>query len=219
VAAELIWGAHGTSAALVGGDTDSLKYMGVSPEDILAALEPLHDATWRAIHRVTDRAARTAPRLYSTPIAMALGRFEVEERFASFVQGWTKAYGGVTPEGEVTIRMAGVPRSGEWSLSAWVYMMVAKHGAEILLRLYRPGLFLQPDLSQVAAPEFVRGRLPIIRHVPYNVRDLTKRDCITSIRWQKAHGRYEQAASDGSAVAGWRNGRPYLATAEDLLEG
>lgn len=66
LAVMLIWDALGDDARIISGDTDSLKIAmrgGVTEDDISRALQPLHDATRRALDETQSRLRKTFPAL------------------------------------------------------------------------------------------------------------------------------------------------------------
>lgn len=94
IAIRLIWEALGDSVRVVGGDTDSLKVAcsdGVTPDDLMRALEPLHEATREAIARTQRRVREDWPE-YASDLA-GVGEFEVEnvEAYPEHVELWNKA--------------------------------------------------------------------------------------------------------------------------------
>lgn len=214
VAAELIYAEHGAAAALVAGDTDSLKYATALPfEELLAPLAPLHSAVADGIARITERARRLFPAAFCE--APDLGHFTPDGEYAHFYAAWQKAYVGETADGAIDITLAGVPRGSDGSLLAWLRTMTAVHGFGIVPRVLCFGATLAAGLSHVEAATYDAGGFPIIRQVDYNLADCTSAEVISSIRWQRAHGR--DVPVDASAYAGWQDGRPILVADGDRI--
>lgn len=215
IAAELVHDAFGDEARVVAGDTDSLKIRTDLPvEEVLRALEPLHAAVREGIVLVTERARRMFPDAFHD--APTLGRFEPDGEYAHFYAAWQKAYIGQRDDGTLDITLAGVPRSGEWTLAAWLRMMVDEHGLDIVRRVLCFGARLAAGLSHVETAAYAPGAFPRIEEVDYNMSDATSAETISTVAWQRARGR--DVPYDPSAYAGWdHTGRPILVADGDRI--
>lgn len=209
IALELLWRAFGTDIAIIAGDTDSIKITTDIPtERILAALAPLHAATRDAIARTTSRAREMWPSAYRS--MDGVGEFEVEDVFCEFYAPGVKQYVGISDGGKVTLKLAGVPREGDFSYAAWVAQMVRKHGSGILTRVFTFDVQLAPNVSQVTAPDEdavttdAEGHITIRqpRGVYYTLNDTSSADARASVRWLRSHGR--EVTLDPVAVCSWR---------------
>lgn len=129
IAMMLLYQALGDNVTVTGGDTDSLKIAcadDVGPEDLLSALEPLHDATRRAITHVQSRVRATFPekasRLYH------IGEFEIEnnEPYPYHLEAWNKARASIDSNMHCHITLAGVSRPrGAFTIETWADDLIA----------------------------------------------------------------------------------------------
>ena len=116
IAMMLIYRHFGERVTVTGGDTDSLKIScaaDVTDEELLDALEPLHDAIEAAIDRTMRRVRVTAPDTAST--LEHIGKFEVEDcggttRYVEHMELWNKARVSLDGKGRVHVTCAGLPR-------------------------------------------------------------------------------------------------------------
>lgn len=116
IAMMLVYSRLGDSVTVTGGDTDSLKIRcdaGVTDDDLLTCLAPLHDAVETAINRTMRRVRTTAPDMAST--LDHIGKFEVEDcggatRYVRHMELWNKARVSLDKTGRVHITCAGLPR-------------------------------------------------------------------------------------------------------------
>lgn len=124
----------GDGVDVLGGDTDSLKIRAdedVSPEDILEALRPLHDAADRAISICQTRNRTLYPNAAGFE---SLGHFEHESTAPWHFEAWNKARAYVDGEGIPHITCAGLMRPpGTYHIENWMADMLRTHTpAEVL---------------------------------------------------------------------------------------
>lgn len=214
LAIELLWEAFGDHVRVVGGDTDSLKVScdeGVTAHMLIDALEPLHDATRRAIARTQRRVRECFPD-YSVSLE-GVGEFEVEnaEPYPEHVELWNKAR--VTWDGErAHVTCAGLSRPrGEYTIEDAIGECVARgmgFGEAVSLCL---GYNTFVDNSVSHALERTRPRaadrvrLRVTDHLgdghdidlpeaiclygaPRNVADTTKRSNLCNVRYLRSQG-------------------------------
>lgn len=123
----------GSRVRVTGGDTDSLKIScdaDINPNEILKALEPLHNATNAAINHVQERVRSGFPNLAST--LDHIGEFEIENEkpYPWHLEGWNKARASFDDKGECHITLAGVSRPrGSYTVETWATDRV-KNGAD-----------------------------------------------------------------------------------------
>jgi hypothetical protein len=207
LAMQLIWNRFGDDARILAGDTDSLKIRtDLDPQDIVAALEPLHNMTRKAIDRVTGRAWGLFPR--ECDDMDGVGEFVVEEEFDHIYVANIKQYVTIDPSGAIDLTLAGVPKGGEWSFGAWLHQMVDRYSPKILERVFTWGVVLSPSVSQLTGIDYadvdIEGhRLPQLMHVSYTLDDPIDPENAATIRWQRDHGRPQRV--DGIAQATWRD--------------
>ena len=214
LAIELLWETFGDSVRVVGGDTDSLKVScdeGVTAQMLIDALEPLHDATRRAIERTQRRVRECFPE-YTVELE-GVGEFEAEnaEPYPLHVELWNKAR--VTWDGRSAhVTCAGLSRPrGEYTIEDAIGECVAKgmgFGEAVNLCL---GYNTFVDNSVSHALERTRPhaadrvRLRVTDHTgeereidlpeaiclygaPRNVADTTKRSNLCNVRYLRSQG-------------------------------
>ena len=214
LAIELLWGAFGDRVRVVGGDTDSLKVScdeGVTAQMLMDALEPLHDATRRAIGRTQRRVRECFPEY--VVVLEGVGEFEAENEvpYPLHVELWNKAR--VTWDGNrAHVTCAGLSRPrGEYTIEDAIGGCVAKgmgFGEAVSLCL---GYNTLVDESVSHALERTRPRaadrvrltvtdykgeerdidLPAaicLYGAPRNVADTTKRSNLCNVRYLRARG-------------------------------
>ena len=213
IAMQLIWDAYGDAARIIAGDTDSLKIRtDLDPQDVVAALEPLHNATREAIDRVTSRAWDLFPQACED--MTGVGEFEVEDDGVMdvFYAPNIKQYCSVDKvTGVVALTLAGVPHCSEDGYAAWLRLMVARYTPRVLERVFTWGVTLSPAVSQLTDIDLTdvdegTSRLPMRRGLDYTLSDPLDPENAATIRWQKSHGRHIRI--DGIATAIWRDGSP-----------
>lgn len=143
IAMMLVYSRLCDSVTVTGGDTDSLKIRcdaGVTDDDLLACLAPLHDAVETAINRTMRRVRVTAPDMAST--LDHIGKFEVEDcggstRYARHMELWNKARVSLDVAGRVHITCAGLPRpEGAYTAEDFIRdLMRAGHDFADVVRL------------------------------------------------------------------------------------
>ena len=142
IAMQLLYEAFGGAVIVTGGDTDSLKVAcvdGITSQDLIDALEPLHRATTAAIQLCMAR-------LQENYQAMAanldgVGCFEIEpatkscEWYPVHLEAWNKARVSIDNLGKPHVTMAGMSRpDGEYTIVNWVADMIkAGHAPNELL--------------------------------------------------------------------------------------
>lgn len=117
------------------GDTDSIKCVAECGNDkIIEALQPLHDATDRAVARVQDRVRTSYPDLASR--FKDLGHFMIEEaapgedRWEHQMDGWAKTRITMS-HGHYHVTAAGVPQPvGMYTIEDWCNEMGKKRSFE-----------------------------------------------------------------------------------------
>lgn len=120
IAIMLITGAYGDAARVLGGDTDSLKIsldIGITPTDVLDALQPLHAAVTDAIAMTQGRVREEFPDIAST--LDGIGTFDNEGVNPAHMEAWNKAR--IYWDGEKThVTCAGLPRpKGRYTIETW----------------------------------------------------------------------------------------------------
>ena len=128
IAIMLLWQTFRSRVTVCGGDTDSIKVRcdnDVTPEDILEALEPLHNATTSAIDTCMGRMRRNFPQLCSK--LEHVGCFEVEPAtredhfYALHMEAWNKARVSIDGNGRPHVTCAGLPRPhGTYHIETWL---------------------------------------------------------------------------------------------------
>ncbi len=152
LAMELVYEMFGDRAKITGGDTDSLKIScdpGITPDDLLAALEPLHAAARRAIAWVQERVRSTYPDKASD--LAKIGEFEVENGgipYPEHVELWNKAR--VSWDGErAHVTCAGLSRFDNpeiYDIEDAITDLATKHSFEEAMR-YAMGYNVEIDNS------------------------------------------------------------------------
>lgn len=116
----LIYSAFGERARVLGGDTDSLKIAldGITTEDVLCALRPLHDSVTRAIARTQTRVRDSYPSIASG--LDGIGTFDNEGVNKCHMEIWNKAR--VYWDGaHCHVTCAGLPRpKGRYTIETWL---------------------------------------------------------------------------------------------------
>lgn len=136
IAMMLIYRHFGARVTVTGGDTDSLKIScddDVSDEELLDALNPLHEAIEAAINNTMRRVRNTAPDMAST--LDHIGQFEVEDcggttRYPEHMEMWNKARISLDRKGRVHVTCAGLPRpDGVYTIEDFIVdIMRTGHG-------------------------------------------------------------------------------------------
>lgn len=214
IAIEMLWRAFGERIRVVGGDTDSLKVScdeGVEPSDLLAALEPLHEATRSAIARTQRRVRECFPDYVAD--LDGVGEFEAENEtpYPLHVELWNKAR--VTWDGSrAHVTCAGLSRPrGEYTIEDAIGECVARgmdFGEAVNLCLGY-NTFVDNSVSHALERTRPRARdrvrltvtdsLGVERAIdlpeaiclygaPRNVADTTKRSNLCNVRYLRAHG-------------------------------
>lgn len=128
-----------------GGDTDSIKLSvpeGVSDEQILEILEPLHRAVDRSIYRGTGWMVSDYPGIGST--LDGVGHFEVEgcddedkgiTRYPLHFELWNKGRVSIDAHGHAHVTMAGLSRPAHlYTIETYIEDDAKIHGAEHALK-------------------------------------------------------------------------------------
>lgn len=134
LAMELVEQALGSSVAITGGDTDSLKIAlhKQSPSTVLAALQPLLAATQSAIAKACSKAAAYWPG--KAGVLPGVGGFELEGEPAKWhMEYWTKTRVSVHDDLELTCAGLAQPLHGLGVAQA-LDRLSAKYGYERVLR-------------------------------------------------------------------------------------
>lgn len=214
LAIELLWEAFGERVRVVGGDTDSLKVScdeDVTAQMLIDALEPLHDATRRAIERTQRRVRECFPE-YVTDLE-GVGEFEAENAtpYPLHVELWNKARvtwdgrrahvtcaGLSRPRGEYTIEDAigdCVSRGmgfGEAVSLCLGYNTLVDESVSHALERTRPRAADRVSIdvtdymgnwSHVDLPEAI-----CLYGAPRNVADTTKRSNLCNVRYLRDRG-------------------------------
>lgn len=151
IAIMLIYKALGGAVQVTGGDTDSLKIAcdeGVEPADILEALEPLHEATRRAIAHVQTRVRKNFPEKVSR--LSHIGEFEIEndEPYPYHLEAWNKARASIDAAGHCHVTLAGVSRPrGAYTIETWADEQI-ENGADparVLERMLGYNTYIRND--------------------------------------------------------------------------
>ena len=219
VAIELLDRNLGDAARILAGDTDSIKVETDLPgEDIVAALAPLHLATQGMIDRTTERARRLFPdEVRDMP---GCGEFEVEAGgvYQKYYNAWTKANVGMHEDGSIELTLAGVPRQGDYSLAAWLKIMVDAYGFDdIVPRAMSFDCILSPTVSQVARVDFDASGIAYIEGCPYTLASTLEAEHLASLRWMQAHGR-EDIIADPMRYATWTSSGACFTDSDETLE-
>lgn len=221
IAMELIDKKLGDRVHIVAGDTDSLKIRTeLTEEEIIDALEPLHEATRRARETVTDRARRMWPEDYD-PMD-GVGEFVAERTAVEFFTSGVKEYVKKLYDGSIEVTCAGVPKSGRHCFGAWVRQMEEVFGMGILEYAMGFDVTLSPGVSQLKeldyeAADSDTGRLPAIRGVGYTLGSLDDDDARATIAWQQERGR--RVHVDPSARCEWTPAGARFVYRDGFLDG
>lgn len=155
IAIDLLYKAFGEAVQFLGGDTDSLKISapGLSPEDMLSALKPLHDAADTAIDMTMERLRRCYPEKAAD--LKGVGRFDIE--FASaekptydfMLEAWNKCRISLF-NGKNHVTMAGVSRPPRTITIETIADRLLAQG--VAFEVYAPLLlgydtFIPPDIT------------------------------------------------------------------------
>lgn len=116
IAMQLLYEHFGSRISVTGGDTDSLKIRvdeDVTNEELLKALEPLHEAVEEAIDFTMTRVREMHPDLASD--LEHIGKFEIEDcggypRWKYHMEAWNKARISISEENKVHVTCAGLSR-------------------------------------------------------------------------------------------------------------
>lgn len=116
IAMILLYRKFGDDIAVTGGDTDSLKIhmeRDIKPEEIMNALEPLHDAIRKAIETTQFRLRNTFPKYASN--LDEIGEFDYEtcdgyDSYKYHMECWNKARVSISYEGKIHVTCAGLSR-------------------------------------------------------------------------------------------------------------
>lgn len=144
IAMMLIYETFGNAAIVTGGDTDSLKIAcaeGITGEDLVRALEPLHVAITDAIRLCMTRLRESWPDRAAD--LTGVGCFEVEpasrtcDWYRYHLEAWNKARVSLDDALRPHVTMAGLSRpDGSYTINDWVRdMLGAGHDAHDLLPL------------------------------------------------------------------------------------
>jgi len=221
LAMELIDKKLGDAVHIVAGDTDSLKLRtDMSEQDIIVALEPLHEATRAARETVTSRARRMWPEDYD-PMD-GVGEFVQERTAAEFFTSGVKEYVKKFDDGSIEVTCAGVPRSGRHCFGAWVRQMEAYFGMGILELAMGFDITLSPGVSQLREVDYEAAdgdtdRLPVVRGLCYTLGSLDDDDTRSTIHWQREHGR--QVYVDSNARCEWTPAGARFVYRDGFLDG
>lgn len=132
IAMSLLWDMFGRRIKITGGDTDSLKIAtdGVTGEELLDALDPLHRAAKAAIDWVQQRVRSTFPEHAST--LEGIGVFEVEnasEPYTDHIELWNKARVSRAQDGHISITCAGLSRpAGAYTIEDALEELTERNG-------------------------------------------------------------------------------------------
>lgn len=124
LAIELMHEQFGERALVLGGDTDSLKIAldGVEPDDVLAALSPLHTACRKGLDRCLAKPIELWPDIASN--LEHVGEFEYEHTYDEHMEAWNKARISVSG-GKVSVTCAGLSRpEGAFTVEDWGEQML-----------------------------------------------------------------------------------------------
>lgn len=155
LAIELLHRSFGSRIRICGGDTDSIKLSvdeDIEANDILEALEPLHEAARRAISVNQRRVRELFPHLASD--LAYIGEFEVEPAskesvyYDKHLEAWNKARVSVAGT-EAHITCAGLSRPrGKYHIEHYLGDMLVENEAERILPLVLGyNVFIAPELS------------------------------------------------------------------------
>lgn len=214
LAIELLWEAFGDRVRVVGGDTDSLKVScdeGVTSDMLVDVLEPLHDATRRAIERTQRRVRECFPD-YAVGLE-GVGEFEVENAvpYDQHVELWNKAR--VTWDGSrAHVTCAGLSRPrGEYTIEDAIgdcvragmgfgeavnlclgYNTFVDNSVSHALERTRPHASDRVHLTVVdhtgAEREIDLPEAICLYGAPRNIADTTKRSNLCNVRYLRSHG-------------------------------
>lgn len=146
----------GERVRILGGDTDSIKIstdIDVSDEDLLAALQPIADASDLAISRTMRRVRATQPAMASS--LASIGHFEIEKAYGDSTrwdyhwEAWNKARLSMSG-GHFHIVCAGLPRPADrYNVETFAEDMY-RAGASfefIASKILGYNVFIKPSLS------------------------------------------------------------------------
>lgn len=128
IALELLYSAFGDSVRVLGGDTDSIKIAcapDINGDDVLEALQPLHEAVTRSIAECQTRVRTLYPQIASE--LGGVGTFEVEgDAYPLHMDAWNKARVSYDGKG-VHITCAGLSRpAGMYTIESWFSDMISQ---------------------------------------------------------------------------------------------
>lgn len=140
IAMQLLHRIFGDRIGITGGDTDSLKIRvdeSVTNEELLDALQPLHDAVEKAIDFSMERVRELYQDMAST--LDHIGKFEIEDcggypRWKYHMEVWNKARISISEEGKVHVTCAGLSRPiGAYHIEDFISELLEDYSPEELL--------------------------------------------------------------------------------------
>lgn len=150
----------GDRIRILGGDTDSLKIEvddDITDDEIITALEPLHEATRTALFYCQKEIKKNFPD-YASELSK-LGEFEIEtydggkfSRYKWHIELWNKCRISVDYNDRVHITCAGVSRpEGRYTLEDLATDMFRKYGTEVLYHIAGYNVMFDPSIAYLLA--------------------------------------------------------------------
>lgn len=219
LAMELLYKRFGEKCRITGGDTDSIKASlapEITNEQLLEALEPLHDATTKSINWCTERARSLFPQFASS--LKDVGTFDIEDcgdapRYAQHVEFWNKARASLDVNGKVHLTCAGVSALKNAANADYVIESFMKQGMSFekacgtvlgygsfltnpvchMLQRVRPNV---SDMIEEPVTDYLGHTCMVESHQSIALYECgrllgvaTERANVSSIRYQQAHNR------------------------------
>lgn len=140
IAMQLLFNMFGSRISITGGDTDSLKIRvdkEISDEQLLLALQPLHNAVENAINFTMERVRKLYPEIASG--LENIGKFEIEsadgfDRWKYHMEAWNKARVSISENNKIHITCAGLSRPiGVYNIEDFIYDLCNMYSAEEIL--------------------------------------------------------------------------------------
>lgn len=145
IAIELLYEKFGKRVTVLAGDTDSLKVRcdrDITNDDLMQALQPLHEAVKLAIDAASERLRRTQPNCSSS--LKNVGCFEIEkcgnsDRYVYHMEAWNKARVSIDTDNKAHVTCAGLSRPADaYTIESFI---------EDLLKLHDPAQVLPAVLG------------------------------------------------------------------------
>lgn len=154
IAMIILYNKFGNRITVTGGDTDSLKIrcdFDISDDDLIEALNPLHDAIGEALSFTMQRVRKLYPNLASN--LEHIGEFECEKchgfnRYKYHMEGWNKARISIAQDNSVHVTCAGLSRPiDKYHIENFISDLLKKYSVEdVLLNVLGYNVFVTHDI-------------------------------------------------------------------------